>query len=42
MYTIREIAGHEDEKSSLNNYCFDRNVDVETEKLLENIAKKRA
>ena len=39
---IREIAGHEDEKTSLNNYCFDRTVDVETEKLLENIAKKRA
>lgn len=32
---IREIAGHEDEKTSLNNYCFDRNRDTDTERLLE-------
>lgn len=35
--TIREIAGHEDEKTSLNNYCFDRKHDKETEKILEDI-----
>lgn len=34
---IREIAGHEDEKTSLNNYCFDRNIDCETENALENL-----
>ncbi|MFT3985868.1 MAG: site-specific integrase, partial [Lachnospiraceae bacterium] len=34
---IREIAGHEDERTSLNNYCFDRRSDEETEKVLNNI-----
>lgn len=34
---IREIAGHEDEKTSLNNYCFDRKTDKETELILENL-----
>ncbi|MCD8019423.1 MAG: site-specific integrase [Clostridiales bacterium] len=34
---IREIAGHEDEKTSLHNYCFDRREDKETEKLLESL-----
>jgi len=35
---IREIAGHEDEKTSLNNYCFDRNTDNDTEKMLDNLS----
>lgn len=34
---IREIAGHEDEKTSLNNYCFDRRVDSDTENVLDNL-----
>lgn len=36
---IREIAGHEDEKTSLNNYCFDRKTDSDTEKLLDSIPR---
>lgn len=32
---IRELAGHEDERTSLNNYCFNRKNTAETEKLLE-------
>ncbi len=39
---IREIAGHEDEKTSLNNYCFDRSIDKETEKALELVKSKHA
>lgn len=35
---IREIAGHEDERTSLNNYCFDRSIDRDTEEKLESIA----
>lgn len=35
---IREIAGHEDEKTSLNNYCFDRRIDSDTEKMLDNLS----
>ena len=35
---IREIAGHEDEKTSLNNYCFDRKTDNDTEKLLDGLS----
>lgn len=34
---IREIAGHEDERTSLNNYCFDRNTDTENEKALNDL-----
>lgn len=34
---IREIAGHEDEKTSLNNYCFNRRTKDETEQLLESL-----
>lgn len=37
---IREIAGHEDERTSLNNYCFDRNIESDTELALEKIGKK--
>lgn len=35
---IREIAGHEDERTSLNNYCFDRKTDKDTEHLLDNLS----
>lgn len=35
---IREIAGHEDERTSLNNYCFDRKTDNDTEKLLDDLS----
>lgn len=35
---IREIAGHEDERTSLKNYCFDRSLDIEVEKTLEKIS----
>ncbi len=31
--TIREIAGHEDERTSLNNYCFDTKTDKDFEKM---------
>lgn len=27
--TIRQYVGHEDEKTTLNNYCFDRNSEDE-------------
>lgn len=36
--TIREQAGHEDERTSLNNYCFDRNDDYELERKLESVS----
>lgn len=35
--TIREIAGHEDERTSLNNYCFDTKTDKEFEKILDDV-----
>lgn len=38
--TIREQAGHEDERTSLNNYCFDQRDDLEKERLLEASANK--
>lgn len=34
---IREMAGHEDERTSLNNYCFDRKADKDTENILEEL-----
>ena len=37
---IRQIAGHEDERTSLNNYCFDRNTDMETEEKLEALNRR--
>ena len=37
---IREIAGHEDERTSLNNYCFDRRADSVTEKLLDDMGNR--
>lgn len=39
--TIREQAGHEDEKTSLNNYCFDQKNTTEKERELEKAANKR-
>lgn len=38
--TIREQAGHEDERTSLNNYCFDQNTDRIVEERLESAANK--
>lgn len=36
--TIREQAGHEDERTSLNNYCFDQNDDEVKKKMLESVS----
>lgn len=33
--TIRQQAGHEDERTSLNNYCFDQRTNKEIENQLE-------
>lgn len=38
--TIREQAGHEDERTSLNNYCFDQHTNVYIETELENASNK--
>lgn len=38
--TIREQAGHEDEQTSLNNYCFDQNTDRVIEDKLEHAANQ--
>lgn len=38
--TIKEQAGHEDERTCLKNYCFDQNDDLEKERLLEACANK--
>ena len=32
---IRKLAGHEDERTTYNNYCFNRLTDAQTEQLLE-------
>lgn len=32
---IRKLAGHEDERTTYNNYCFNRMTDTQTENLLE-------
>lgn len=34
--TIRECVGHADERTTYNNYCFDRNTKSERERLIEN------
>lgn len=34
--TIRRQAGHEDERTSLNNYCFDQSDNLQLEAQLEN------
>lgn len=36
--TIREQAGHEDERTSLNNYCFDQSDDEVKKKMLESVS----
>ena len=36
--TIREQAGHEDERTSLNNYCFDQSDDDIKKEMLESIS----
>lgn len=36
--TIREMAGHESEQTSLRNYCFDRSERTEMEQKLENLS----
>ena len=38
--TIREQAGHEDEQTSLNNYCFDQHTDDYIEAKLESAMNK--
>ncbi len=38
--TIREQAGHEDERTSLNNYCFDQNTNSVMEEKLESATNK--
>lgn len=38
--TIRELAGHEDEKTTLNNYCFDQKDLAERNQQLEEAANK--
>ena len=38
---IREIAGHEDERTSLHNYCFNRKSSADIEKILENNSANR-
>ena len=34
--TIREIVGHEDERTTFNNYCFDRSENKERHELINN------
>lgn len=35
--TIREIAGHADERTTLNNYCYDRSEKAEIMEKLEQV-----
>ncbi len=39
--TIRRLAGHEDEKTSLNNYCFDQTDEKELNMVLESVKNTR-
>jgi len=39
--TIRGVAGHEDERTSLKNYCFDQRTDQELENQLEKAKNSR-
>ncbi len=39
--TIRRQAGHEDERTSLKNYCFDQRTENEIERQLESARNKR-
>lgn len=36
LNTIREMVGHADERTTLNNYCFDRSTDLEKANLITN------
>lgn len=38
--TIREQAGHEDGKTSINNYCFDQTDDTDKKEVLETVSNK--
>ena len=33
--TVRELVGHADERTTLKNYCFDRNTEEEKRKKVE-------
>lgn len=35
LNTVREMVGHADERTTLGNYCFDRNTEVEKANLIE-------
>lgn len=35
LNTVRELVGHADERTTLRNYCFDRNTDKEKRSLIE-------
>ena len=32
---IRELLGHMDERTTLNNYCYDRNTDIERKEKIQ-------
>lgn len=34
--TIRELAGHEDERTTYKNYCFDRKTKKQRQEQMEN------
>lgn len=36
LNTIRELVGHADERTTLKNYCFDRNTEEGRQKQIEN------
>ena len=38
--TVRELSGHEDEKTTLNNYCFDTNQEDKKKEQLEKSRNK--
>ena len=35
LNTVREMVGHSDERTTLGNYCFDRNTEIEKANLIE-------
>ena len=35
LNTVHEMVGHADERTTLGNYCFDRNTEVEKANLIE-------
>ena len=34
--TVREMVGHNDERTTLSCYCFDRNTDAERKNMIQN------